>query len=92
MSKKQLNIYRRGTFVLGVEGITSGLVPIAIEGTNWQFFVRADNIKLSRFKYANIHNSKGMTWMHKKFRVCSEFEVYDTVLEYCDSGVEIVET
>lgn len=92
MSKKQLNIYRRGTFVIGIEGIASGLVPIEIEGTNWQFFVRADNIKLGRFKYANIHNSKGMTWMHKKFRVCSEFEVYDTVLEYCDSEVVLVET
>jgi len=92
MSKKQLNIYRRGNFVIGVNGVASGLVPIEIEGTGWKFFVRAGNVKLGRFKYANIHNSKGMTWMHKKFRVCSEFEVYDTVLEYCDSEVELVET
>lgn len=92
MSKKQLDIYRRGTFVIGIEGIESGLVPIAIEGTSLRFFVKADSVKISRFKYANIHTSTGMTWVHKKFRVCSEFEVYDTVLEYCDSEVELVET
>lgn len=91
MSKKQLDIYRRGTFVLGVEGITSGLVPIAIEGTNLRFFIKADGVKIGRFKYANIHTSTGMTWVHKRFRICSKFEVYGTVLEYCDSEVTIVE-
>lgn len=90
MSKKQLNIYRRGTFVIGTEGIASGLVPIAIEGTNLKLFVKADNISIGRFKYADIHNAKGMTWMHKRFRICSKFEVYDTVLEYCDSEVKLV--